>query len=146
MDDSLKRSAEADLPSHRDKRQKPQKARKWRFEGKNRSQTSAATIEPGSMGILATCPRGKERKAEDELLALFEHVRARRSRYRYGLTDGQYIQELYPAGALADSSNEEDSDRDIEADIDRELRQMKVPDNRSLLRAIKIDIECGASG
>jgi tRNA acetyltransferase TAN1 len=67
-----KRGAEEGASSHRDKRPKSQKAKKWRVERKGRP---AATIEPGNMGILATCTRGKERKAEDELQALLEHVR-----------------------------------------------------------------------
>jgi hypothetical protein len=52
---------------------------------------------------------------------------------------------MYPATAAADSPDDDASDRDIEADIHREITQLKTPDKRGLLQAVKIDMECGAS-
>ena len=74
MADSLKRATEDHAPGRDEKRQKSQGPRKWRTVRKDGPPVKDAVIEAGDAGVIATCTRGKEGKANTELYELLDGV------------------------------------------------------------------------
>ncbi|TGO29569.1 hypothetical protein BPAE_0013g00200 [Botrytis paeoniae] len=93
---------------------------------------SGGKIEPGDQGIWATCVKGKEGKATEELRSLLEES----SEKYYGIS----------VKSSNENGDEEDEDAtesvdDIEASIRKEVAAHKDPTEK-LFSAIYLDIQC----
>ncbi|KAJ2790508.1 hypothetical protein H4R21_006496, partial [Coemansia helicoidea] len=93
----------------------------------------AFEISPGMKGFFATCTRGREKKSAAETIDLLE----------------SYAAQLYPG--LEDEIAAEDGDEaaapaaasgDIEAEIAREVAEMKATSKPRLFRYLQTTIEC----
>ncbi|PQE14537.1 THUMP domain-containing protein [Rutstroemia sp. NJR-2017a BBW] len=102
---------------------------KWKTPHQQTKMASMASrggqIEPGDQGIFATCIKGKEGKATEELRSLFEECAER----------------FYDISARPKDvgDNETDSVDDIEASIQAEVAASK---DEKLFPAVYIDIQC----
>ncbi|MCJ1364167.1 hypothetical protein MMC16_003276 [Acarospora aff. strigata] len=129
MDDPRKRQAAGQRSDGGEKRRTG--PTQWRAprRGENRD-TSGGLIEAGEAGIWATCARGREGKCTVELQDIF----------------AEYAEKLY--GSLVDDetpkqgNGDDDDEEDIEAEIKREVADMRKPTKRALFHPIKIDSPC----
>ncbi|KAB2576223.1 Thump domain-containing protein [Lasiodiplodia theobromae] len=128
-DESRKRKAPADDHSHAGKRSKGR--RQWRSLP---ARQGGGSIEPGDAGIWATCNMGREAKAVGELKDMFE----------------EYVEKLYGASrdddadddaAGADASTTQE-DADVEAEIAKELEDIRKPAKEPPFRHIRVDTDC----
>ena len=105
--------------------------KQWRTPKKGQQIYVAPTIEAGDAGIWATCEMGKEGKCTGELRDLFEDYATK----IYGLSSAKGNDE---------ASDGEDAEADIEADIRKELKDIKAKSTRkeALFQAVKIDVQC----
>ena len=113
MDETKKRKASSStaLPSKKNKKQRFSKKQQF--------------IEPGDIGIWATCARGKEGKSTIDLRDLFD----------------TYASRIYPETAEVEGDESQD---DIEASISAEVSAIKSKpeDTNSLFLPIKLDTPC----
>ncbi|KAF2122426.1 hypothetical protein BDV96DRAFT_461051, partial [Lophiotrema nucula] len=85
-------------------------------------------IHPGDVGIWATCAMKKEAKSVADLRDLFS----------------EYASKLYgvdPANAAAENGGTDD-EADIEAEISKELEDIRKPDKNPLFVSRKLDTQC----
>ncbi|KAL0259955.1 hypothetical protein SLS55_005698 [Diplodia seriata] len=113
-DESRKRKASTDDHSHAGKRSR-----------------GGGSIEPGDSGIWATCNMGREAKAVAELRDMFE----------------EHVEKMYGGGAGrdddaagVDASTQEDAD--VEAEIAKELEDIRKPAKEPPFRHIRVDTDC----
>ncbi|KAH8819622.1 hypothetical protein F5884DRAFT_20133 [Xylogone sp. PMI_703] len=93
-------------------------------------QGNSKTIEPGDVGIWATCARGQERRATDELKNILEDYAER----FYDLTGN---------ADAADDKDDEDEKDDIEASIQKEVRTIgKKERPTDLFKPVQLDLQC----
>lgn len=125
-DGSRKRKAPAEDHPHARTRGKGR--RQWRTLPGNQG---GGSIEAGDSGIWATCNMGREAKAVAELKDMFEECVSR----MYG-------------GASRDGGDEEDDapaaheDADVEAEIAKELEDIRKPANEPPFRHVRVDTDC----
>ncbi|KAF3005147.1 hypothetical protein E8E13_010449 [Curvularia kusanoi] len=121
-----KRKADSDARGNGDsKRSKGKK--KW--EMPKRGNAEARQINPGDVGIWATCAMKKEAPTVADLRDLFQG----------------YATKLYGDQATNGSAeDEEDSDAggDIEAEINKELADIRKPTVKPLFTSVKLDTQC----
>ncbi|KAF3047712.1 hypothetical protein E8E12_011477 [Didymella heteroderae] len=121
----VKRKAESDARGNGDaKRSKGKK--KW--EMPRRGNAEARQINPGDVGIWATCAMKKEAPTVADLRDLFQG----------------YATKLYGEQAANGTAEEEDSDAggDIEAEINKELADIRKPTVQPLFQSVKLDTQC----
>ena len=132
MEESKKRKAS---PSEASSQTKKNKTKQW--YSKSKFQKQYTTIDPGDIGIWATCARGKEGKSTIDLRDVFD----------------SYAAKLYPGAVTADPderSEEDDQDDDIEASITAEVSAMRgaskstsnAGESTSLFQPVKLDTPC----
>ncbi|RDI84118.1 hypothetical protein Vi05172_g5957 [Venturia inaequalis] len=83
-------------------------------------------IEPGDVGIWASCNKGKEGKCVAELKDLFQEY-----------ADRMYVSENGISDAAKDASED-----DVGAEIEKELQGLKKPQTEPLFSSIKLDTPC----
>ncbi|KIN00837.1 hypothetical protein OIDMADRAFT_103573 [Oidiodendron maius Zn] len=84
-------------------------------------------IEPGDVGIWATCAKGQERRARGELQSMFEECAER----------------FYGIKAAPGVDENEDSDDDIETSIKKELETLGNKEGKlHIFRAVRLDMPC----
>ncbi|KAI4135658.1 MAG: hypothetical protein LQ347_000468 [Umbilicaria vellea] len=139
MNDSKKRKAETATGVVVDGANKRSKGGKqWRVpkKGFTQANTTAQNIEPGDVGIWATCDMHKEGKCTAELTDIFSE----------DLYIRQYAEKMYGdilregEGLEANAGSDE---VDIEAEISKEVAGMKRPKSELLFRPLKVDVQCG---
>ncbi|KAF2734685.1 hypothetical protein EJ04DRAFT_602369 [Polyplosphaeria fusca] len=86
-------------------------------------------IQPGDVGIWATCAMKKEAKSVAELRDLFQDYASQ----LYGTTHG--------TGAARDD-NADEQGADIEAEIQKELDDIRTPDADPLFTSVRLDTQC----
>ncbi|KAF3047200.1 hypothetical protein E8E11_002126 [Didymella keratinophila] len=121
----VKRKAESDARGNGDaKRSKGKK--KW--EMPRRANAEARQINPGDVGIWATCAMKKEAPTVADLRDLFQG----------------YATKLYGEQVANGTVEEEDSDAggDIEAEINKELADIRKPTVQPLFQSVKLDTQC----
>ncbi|KAI9870648.1 MAG: hypothetical protein M1830_004006, partial [Pleopsidium flavum] len=128
MDDSRKRKSIDQRPSAVDKKRKGPK--QWQVPRRGESKVpSGGAIEAGDAGIWATCAMGREGKCTAELRDIFN----------------EYAEKLYGsqgnAGNPAQDSEEEDLG-DIEAEIKKEVEDIRKPSKEALFQSKKVDVQC----
>lgn len=85
------------------------------------------TIGAGDQGILATCQRGHESKAVNEILDLFN----------------EYGEKYYGISTASEGNNNEEDEHDIEAEINAELEDMQSSSkNQQLFTNVTTDTQC----
>ncbi|KAH7039061.1 hypothetical protein B0J12DRAFT_246049 [Macrophomina phaseolina] len=123
-DEPRKRKAPAEDHSHDRKRSRGRK--QWRTLPAGKG---GGNIEPGDSGIWATCNMGREAKAVAELKDMF----------------GEYVEKVY-GGASRDEDEGEDTstheDVDVEAEIAKELEDIRKPAKEPPFRHIRVDTDC----
>ncbi|EOA89683.1 hypothetical protein ACJQWK_02602 [Exserohilum turcicum] len=90
--------------------------------------TSNRAIQAGDAGIWATCAMKKEAKSVADLRDLFQEYATQ----LYGTTES--------SGAAADTDS--DSEGDIEAEINKELADIRKPATKPLFTSVKLDTQC----
>ncbi|KAH6637761.1 hypothetical protein C7974DRAFT_432618 [Boeremia exigua] len=121
----VKRKAESDTRGDGDsKRSKGKK--KW--EMPKRGNAEARQINPGDVGIWATCAMKKEAPTVADLRDVFQG----------------YATKLYGDQADGTAKDDEDSDAggDIEAEIKKELAEIRKPTVKPLFTSVKLDTQC----
>ncbi|KAI9799180.1 MAG: hypothetical protein M1833_004220 [Piccolia ochrophora] len=107
---------------------KPRGGNKWHAPRPQDSHDQARReIQPGDAGIWATCERGKEGKCVGELTDVFHEYLAKDS------------------GRVEDASEDPDrsnSTADIEADIQREVSDIKQPGAERPFNSVRLDVQC----
>ncbi|OMP85956.1 hypothetical protein BK809_0002168, partial [Diplodia seriata] len=95
------------------------------------AKQGGGSIEPGDSGIWATCNMGREAKAVAELRDMFE----------------EHVEKMYGGGAGrdddaagVDASTQEDAD--VEAEIAKELEDIRKPAKEPPFRHIRVDTDC----
>ncbi|TID13959.1 hypothetical protein E2P81_ATG07026 [Venturia nashicola] len=83
-------------------------------------------IEPGDVGIWASCNKGKEGKCVAELKDLFQEY-----------ADRMYVSENGMSDAAKDASED-----DVGAEIEKELQGLKKPQTEAPFSSIKLDTPC----
>ncbi|KAJ4365867.1 hypothetical protein N0V83_008489 [Neocucurbitaria cava] len=84
-------------------------------------------IQPGDTGIWATCAMKKEAKSIGDLRDLFQ----------------EYATKLYgAANGIADDNDSDSDGGDIEAEINKELADIRKPTTKPLFASIKLDTQC----
>ncbi|KAF2278414.1 uncharacterized protein EI97DRAFT_449069 [Westerdykella ornata] len=101
--------------------------RQWNMP--RRDAAEARGIQPGDVGIWATCSMKKEGKSVAELRDLFQEYAARL--YGVSQTTGK-----------ADDDDSEGDGADIEAAIKKELDDMRKPAGDPLFTSVKLDTQC----
>ncbi|KAF2743655.1 hypothetical protein M011DRAFT_374867, partial [Sporormia fimetaria CBS 119925] len=116
----------ADVDQRADSNNKRPKGKKqWSVSRKNASEARA--IQPGDVGIWATCAMKKEGKSVGELRDLFQ----------------EYASELYGKDLPASDNGESDAEEgDIEGDIQKEIDGIKRPAADPLFESVKLDTQC----
>ncbi|KAI4618008.1 uncharacterized protein J4E87_008017 [Alternaria ethzedia] len=121
-----KRKAEArERHDGGDKRAKSK--RNWDMPRRDGSQSR--TIKPGDAGIWATCAMKKEAKSVSDLRDLFQ----------------EYATTLHGAAGSNGTAAEDSSDSeggDIEAEIQKELADIRKPTTKPLFTSLKLDTQC----
>lgn len=87
------------------------------------------SIQPGDVGIWATCAMKKEGKSVSELRELFQ----------------EYASKIYGVGLEGDAAGNDDSDEevgDIEAEIKKEVSEIRKPSADPLFTSVKLDTQC----
>ncbi len=118
-----------------------------------RGNAEARQINPGDVGIWATCAMKKEAPTVADLRDLFQGVRFYRRMvkcttcfHKPGLIDRKYATKLYGDQAAngTDGGEEEDSDvvGDIEAEINKELSDIRKPAVKPIFTSVKLDTQC----
>ncbi|PBP20855.1 26S protease regulatory subunit 6B [Diplocarpon rosae] len=111
------------------KRSKRGSGTKWQTPHQKAKIASRGSgyIEPGNSGIWATCAKGQEGRATEELKVMFDECAER----FYGIKPH-----------TGDNGNDEDED-DIEASIQKELAAMDTKQNNNrLFSPVHLDIPC----
>ena len=126
MEDSKKRKSEASQGGGRAK-----KSKQWMVPKKGQPGYVAPGIEPGDAGIWATCEMGKEGKSTSDLRDLFEG----------------YASKIYGDSADGEdenAGNDDESEVDIEAEINEEIQGLKSSSKKkgALFQTVKIDVQC----
>ena len=125
MEDKKKRKSESNHSGPKVKKSKP-----WMVPKKGQPGYVAPSIEPGDVGIWATCPMGKEGKCTSELRDLFE----------------EYATKLYGkiSNQGANASDSDDDEIDIENEIKKEVQDLKSSPTKkeALFQPVKTDIQC----
>ncbi|KAF1982032.1 hypothetical protein K402DRAFT_424879 [Aulographum hederae CBS 113979] len=129
MPDTIpKRKRDADAGAERNKKQKVKKP--WRTPKQSQTDDitglSQRSIEPGDVGIWATCSMNKEAKSVGDLRHIFNHYAAR----------------LYGTGVDAEDQQDADPSADIEAELKKELDDLKKPAEEPLFTPIKLQTQC----
>ncbi|OJD34647.1 thump domain-containing protein [Diplodia corticola] len=119
-DESRKRKASADDRSHAGKRSRGR--RQWRSLP---AKQGGGSIEPGDSGIWATCNMGREAKAVAELRDMFD----------------EHVEKMYGGGAARDDDDDA-AGADVEAEIAKELEDMRKPAKEPPFRHIRVDTDC----
>ncbi|KIW00870.1 uncharacterized protein PV09_07626 [Verruconis gallopava] len=84
-------------------------------------------IEPGDVGIWATCNRGREAKCVAELKDLFQEY----AETMYGVNDAPAkAKEALPDGL------------DVDAELEEELRELRKAETKQLFTSVKLDTQC----
>ncbi|KAF1844002.1 uncharacterized protein K460DRAFT_155730 [Cucurbitaria berberidis CBS 394.84] len=100
------------------------KAKNWDMP---RRKAGPQAIQPGDTGIWATCAMKKEAKSIGDLRDLFQ----------------EYAAKLYGATNEAAADNDSDSEGgDIEAEISKELADIRKPTTKPLFTSVKLDTQC----
>ncbi|TVY84765.1 tRNA acetyltransferase TAN1 [Lachnellula suecica] len=112
------------------KRNKGGSGGKWQTphqQAKVASVRGTGTIEPGDIGIWATCARGQEGRATVELRSMLH----------------QFAEQFYGTAADADEADDDDEDLDIEASIRKEAAAIENQKSKpQLFTPVHLDIEC----
>ncbi|KAJ4344994.1 hypothetical protein N0V95_006031 [Ascochyta clinopodiicola] len=122
---SNKRKANSDARGDGDsKRSKGKK----RWDMPRRGNAEARQINPGDVGIWATCAMKKEAPTVADLRDLFQ----------------VYATKLYGEEAVDGATEDNDSDAggDIEAEINKELADIRKPVVKPLFTSVKLDTQC----
>ncbi|KAI9757656.1 MAG: hypothetical protein M4579_003381 [Chaenotheca gracillima] len=98
-----------------------------RGEGGAKTTGFSSTIEPGDSGIWATCDKGREGKCTSELRDLFD-------RYAEDMY-GQQLDEADEDGGAHDPG-------DVEADVQKELAEMRRSKSDRRFHTVKLDMQC----
>ncbi|KAJ4990749.1 THUMP domain-containing protein [Stagonosporopsis vannaccii] len=123
----VKRKAESDARGNGDsKRSKGKK--KW--EMPRRGNAEARQINPGDVGIWATCAMKKEAPTVADLRDLFQGYAAK----LYG--------EQAATGTTEADEDDSDVGGDIEAEINKELADIRKPAVKPLFTSVKLDTQC----
>ncbi|CAA9965887.1 THUMP domain containing protein [Pyrenophora teres f. maculata] len=94
-----------------------------------RRYTADRAIQPGDTGIWATCAMKKEAKSVNDLRDLFQ----------------EYATKLYGSAESNGPASDDDSDDeggDIEAEIKKELADIRKPTTKPLFTSLKLDTQC----
>ncbi|KAL6709431.1 hypothetical protein ACN47E_001366 [Coniothyrium glycines] len=94
-----------------------------------RQGLEARSIQPGDAGIWATCAMKKEAKSVADLRDLFQ----------------EYATKLYGTSSVDQATENKDSDgeeADIEAEIAKELADIRKPTTEPLFKSLKLDTQC----
>ncbi|KAF2031823.1 hypothetical protein EK21DRAFT_99364 [Setomelanomma holmii] len=124
---SNKRKAEPDDRDRNGGNKKVKGKNKW--DTPRRGGQDHRVIQPGDTGIWATCAMKKEAKSVSDLRDLFQ----------------EYATKLYEPEQLNGIAAEEPSDaesEDIEAQIKKELADMRKPSAKPLFTSVKLDTQC----
>jgi tRNA acetyltransferase TAN1 len=124
--------------------------KKWIVPRKGNAEARA--IQPGDVGIWATCAMKKEAKSVADLRDLFQEVGVMSSRIEsstnsFGelLTRNQYLSKMYEVNRVDGTAEDGESDSeegDIEADIQKELEGIRKPTTKPLFTSVKLDTQC----
>ncbi|KAF2786279.1 hypothetical protein K505DRAFT_260211 [Melanomma pulvis-pyrius CBS 109.77] len=101
--------------------------RKWSMPRK--AAAEARAIQPGDVGIWATCAMKKEAKSVADLRDLFQ----------------EYVSKMYEldhAGGTAEDGDGDEDQGDIEAEIQKELDGIRKPTAKPLFTSVKLDTQC----
>ncbi|KAF2470419.1 THUMP domain-containing protein [Lindgomyces ingoldianus] len=127
MDTSPKKRKADPEPRH-DARSKRVKGKKqWTMPRKEAAD--ARGIQPGDVGIWATCAMNKEAKSVADLRDLFQ----------------EYASKLYgdsQAGKAAENGDTDEDEGDIEAEIKKELDCIRKPSADPLFTSVKMSTQC----
>ncbi|KAF4305439.1 putative thump domain-containing protein [Botryosphaeria dothidea] len=126
-DESRKRKAPAEDHPHDRKRSRGRK--QWRTLPRGQG---GGSIESGDSGIWATCNMGREAKAVAELRDMF----------------GEYVEKMYGGPSREDDEADDAStheDADVEAEIAKELEDIRKPAKEPPFRHIRVDTDCSQS-
>ncbi|CAO2656406.1 Nn.00g052090.m01.CDS01 [Neocucurbitaria sp. VM-36] len=122
-DTRTKRKAAPD--EHREGSNKKAKGKKaWDMP---RRKIDNRAIQPGDTGIWATCAMKKEAKSIGDLRDLFQEYASK----FYGTTNG-----------TADDNDSDSEGGDIEAEINKELADIRKPTAKPLFTSVKLDTQC----
>ncbi|KAH7401411.1 hypothetical protein BKA66DRAFT_103017 [Pyrenochaeta sp. MPI-SDFR-AT-0127] len=117
-----KRKAEPDQ-RHEGDNKKARGKKNWDMP---RRRADPRAIQPGDMGIWATCAMKKEAKSIGDLRDLFQEYATK----LYGTSNGESV-------------DDDDSDGgDIEAEINKELAEIRKPATKPLFTSVKLDTQC----
>ncbi|KAI8142162.1 hypothetical protein BJV82DRAFT_669826 [Fennellomyces sp. T-0311] len=86
-------------------------------------------VQPNMSGIMVTCTRSKESRAQKEVIDLFD----------------EYAKKMYPDDEAKAQGSEEEEELDLEAQVAKELAELKQPvkdNNRSLFSNISTNMDC----
>lgn len=117
----------------------------------SRRRADPRAIQPGDMGIWATCAMKKEAKSIGDLRDLFQEVRnfLRIIGAGFWISEPQKLMKLKYATKIYGVSNgesvddDDDSEKgDIEAEINKELADIRKPTTKPLFTSIKLDTQC----
>ncbi|KAF1839803.1 hypothetical protein BDW02DRAFT_593668 [Decorospora gaudefroyi] len=101
--------------------------KKWDVHRRGGAESRA--IQPGDAGIWATCAMKKEAKSVSDMRDLFQ----------------EYVAELYGTAGSSEMAADGDSDSDvgdIEAEIKKELADIRKPSTKPLFTSLKLDTQC----
>lgn len=100
-------------------------------------------IEPGDIGIWATCARGQEGRATEELKSMFEEVSISFPPSRIDADFMKCAERFYGIKSDPDEDDEDASVDDIEASIQKEVATM-VDKNapKKLFSPVHLDLQC----
>ncbi|KZM24988.1 uncharacterized protein EKO05_0009485 [Ascochyta rabiei] len=127
MTDTAPTKRKADSDARGDGDSKRSKSRK-RWDVPRRGNAEARQINPGDVGIWATCAMKKEAPTVADLRDLFQ----------------VYATKLYGEEAVSGATEDTDSDAggDIEAEINKELADIRKPVVKPLFTSVKLDTQC----
>ncbi|KAF2258571.1 hypothetical protein CC78DRAFT_504431 [Lojkania enalia] len=119
---SRKRKSNLEERSHFSNK-KAKGKRKWSMPRKD--ATEARVIQPGDVGIWATCAMKKEAKSVGDLRVLFQ----------------EHASNLYGT-TYADGADTDDDMADIEAEIKKEIHGIQKPVGGPLFTSVRLDTQC----
>ncbi|KAF2200943.1 hypothetical protein GQ43DRAFT_432039 [Delitschia confertaspora ATCC 74209] len=123
---SKKRKADTEHPAGVSNKKAKDK-KQW---SKPRKEVAEAhKIQPGDVGIWATCARNKEARSVADLRDVFEQYASN----LYGVTG---------ADGAAEGGESDDEDPDIEAEIKKELSGISKPSSEPLFTSVKLETAC----